>query len=257
MAKHMTLLLLVVSLLVATSYNQVHGLGQQGMPCWDILFRMTSHSHIYAFYPGSRKLMQNSARSDAFSWSTPSSWWPMPFRQPPSAAAQAASEASVDQGDAMTGAETTTNTPEYFLNCICKFASKPTTAEALSKAFAAGKDSAEAKAATKAVALASDACCLNLGIALANAKSYAESIGQGNAFVTSASKAESEATSLCGKSAIAQSLAESRAANDQSVAEAKAQAQASGPSAKTSTQTKTSVGPGTSSSSSFSFATSG
>lgn len=200
--------------------------------------------------------MQNSARSDAFSWSTPSSsWWP--FRPPPSAAAQAASEASVDQGEAMTGAQTTTNTPEYFLDCICKFASKPSTAEALSKAFASGKNSAEAKAATKAVVLASDACCMNLGIALANAKSHAESIGKGNAFVSSASKAESEATSLCGKSAIAQSLAESRASNDQSVAEATAQAQASGPSAKTSTQTKTTVGPGTSSSSSWSFATSG
>lgn len=203
-----------------------------------------------------RKVLDTTARADSFSTST-GFQWPSFFNFPSNAGAQGAAQATVDQGQAGARSETTTNTPDYFLSCICHKPSDPTTAEALSEAFAAGVNSATSKAASKAVAMAGDQCCDSLKTALAKAASFAESTGKGNAFVSAASKSEAEATSICGQQAIAQSLSGSRASNGNASAEGTAQAQASGPGAKTSTQTQSTVGPNSASSSSSSFATSG
>lgn len=204
-----------------------------------------------------RKVLDTTARADSFSTST-GFQWPSFFSSFPSiAGAQSAAQATVDEGQAGARSETTTNTPDYFLNCICSKPSDPTTAEALSEAFAAGLNSAASKAASKAVATAGDKCCDSLKTALARAASYAQSTGKGDAFVSAASKSEAEATNVCGQQAIAQSISGSRASNGNASAESTAQAQASGPGARTSTQTQTTVGPNSSSSSSSSFASSG
>ena len=204
----------------------------------------------------SRKLLDVDARSDSFSFSNPgSSWWPW---SPPSSAAQSAAQGTADEGEVKAGSQTSTTSAPYLLSCICDKPTHPTTAEALGQAMAQGKDSASAKAAAKAIADAGNKCCLNLGQALATAKASAEAKGLGAAFVQSAAKSESEANmSLCGKSAIASSIAESKASNGVGSANAKAQATATGSNAKTFTQTNTQVTPGSSSSSSFSFASSG
>jgi hypothetical protein len=204
-----------------------------------------------------RKVLDATARADSFSTSTGFQWPSFFSNFPNSAGAQGAAQATVDQGQAGARSESTTNTPDYFLGCICQKPTDPTTAEALSEAFAAGVNSAISKAASKAVAMAGDKCCDNLKTALAKAASFAQSTGKGDAFVSAASKSEAEATSICGQQAIAQSISGSRASNGNASAEGTAQAQASGPNAKTSTQTQSTVGPNSASSSSSSFATSG
>lgn len=208
-----------------------------------------SKSHAHAKASSSRKLRASSlAESWSFSSSLPS--W---FNTPSSSSGQGAATGTVDQG--LTGSSTTsqTTTPEYYLDCICLSPNADTTAEVLSEAFAAGVNSAESRAASRAVAIAGDKCCSALGKALANAASFAESQGQGNAFVSAASRSQAQATNLCGRQAIAQAISGSRAVNGNG--EATASASATG--AQAETQTESTVGPDFSSSSSMSVATSG
>lgn len=221
--------------------------------CAAILLLLSPGAHCFQ----NRKVLDTTANADSFSTSTGFQWPSFFSGFPSNAGAQSAAQATVDQGQAGARTETTTNTPEYFLSCICSKPSDATTAQALSEAFAAGLNSATSKAASKAVAMAGDKCCDSLKTALAKAASYAQSTGKGDAFVSAASKSEAEATSLCGQQAIAQSISGSRASNGNASAEGTAQAQASGPGARTSTQTQSSVGPNSASSSSSSFASSG
>lgn len=174
-------------------------------------------------------------------------------------AAQGGGRATVDEGTATTGAQTATQASggDDLLDAICTKPSDPTTAEALGKALAAGKDSAEAVAASKAIARAGEKCCDSLKTAIARAASAAEASGKGDAFVSAASRSEAAATNACGKEALAQAASASRASNGNSQAESTATGSASGPNAKSTTQTQSQVGPGSSSSSSMSVATSG
>jgi hypothetical protein len=208
-----------------------------------------------SLHKNNRKVL---ATATAGSWSISESfpWFQMPS-VPPTATAQGAGQATVDQGTAGANTQSTTTTPEYYLDCICASPNADTTAEALSQAFAAGVNSAESRAASQAVAQAGDKCCVNLGRALARAAAFAESQGQGNAFVTAASRSQAEATNLCGMQAIAQAISGSRASNGNSEATSSAEGSASGPGAIVETQTEATVGGGMSSSSSSSWAVSG
>jgi len=174
-------------------------------------------------------------------------------------AAQGAGRATVDEGTATAGAQTATQASggDDLLDAICTKPSDPTTAEALGQALAAGKNSAEAVAASKAIAAAGEKCCDSLKTAIARAASAAEASGKGDAFVSAASRSEAAATNACGKEALAQAASASRASNGNSQAESTATGSASGPNAQSTTQTQSQVGPGSSSSSSMSFATSG
>ncbi len=208
-----------------------------------------SKSHAHAKTNSSRKLRASSlAESWSFSGNLPS--W---FRTPPSASGQGASTSTVDEGVAGSSTTSQTASPEFYLDCICLTPNADTTAKVLSEAFASGVNSAESRAASRAVAQAGDKCCSALGRALANAASFAESQGQGNAFVTAASRSQAEATNICGQQAIAQAISASRAVNGNG--EAIASASATG--AQAETQTESTVGQGFSSSSSSSWASSG
>ena len=217
---------------------------------------------ILLIFPGAhcfqnRKMLDATARADSFSTSTGFQWPSFFSNFPNSAGAQGAAQATVDQGQAGARSESTTNTPDYFLGCICQKPTDPTTAGALSEAFAAGENSATSKAASKAVAMAGEQCRDNLKIVIAVAKSLAQSTGKGDALVSAAAKSEAEAPSISGQLAIVESISGSRASNDNGSAESVAKAQASGQGAKTSTQTQSTVGPNSVSSSSSSFATAG
>ena len=216
---------------------------------------------ILLIFPGAhcfqnRKMLDATARADSFSTST-GFQWPPSSNSANSAGAQGAAQATVDQGQAGAKSESTTNTPDYFLNGICQKPTDPTTAGALSEAFAAGENSATSKAASKAVAMAGEQCRDNLKIVIAGAKSLAQSTGKGDALVSAAAKSEAEAPSISGQQALVESISGSRASNDNGSVESTAQAQASGQGAKTSTQTQSTVGPNSVSSSSSSFATAG
>jgi hypothetical protein len=208
-----------------------------------------SKSHAHAKENSSRKLR---ASSLAESWSF-SGGFPSWFSISPSASGQGAATATVDQGLAGSSTASQTTSPEFYLDCICLTPNADTTAEVLSEAFASGVTSAESRAASKAVALAGDKCCSALGRALAKAASFAESQGQGNAFVTAASRSQAEAKNLCGREAIANAISGSRAVN----ANGEATASASATGAQAETQTESTVGQGFSRSSSTSWASSG
>jgi hypothetical protein len=216
---------------------------------------------ILLIFPGAhcfqnRKMLDATALADSFSTST-GSQSPPSSNSANSAGAQGAAQATIDQGEAGAKSESATNTPDYFLNGICQKPTDPTTAGALSEAFAAGENSATSKAASKAVAMAGEQCRDNLKIVIAGAKSLAQSTGKGDALVSAAAKSEAEAPSISGQQALVESISGSRASNDNGSVESTAQAQASGQGAKTSTQTQSTVGPNSVSSSSSSFATSG
>lgn len=229
-------------------HRSISLLAKVGLLFGAILVFLTPEVHCYK----NRKFLQIFANTDVFS--TSGGGWPgFNF-----AGAQAAGQATVDQGEAKTSGQTATNAPGGdLLNAICSKPSDSATAQALGQAFAAGKDSAQAASAAKAVAAAGEQCCDNLKTALAQAASFSQASGKGDAFVSAASKSQAEATSVCGKEALAQSISGSRASNGNSQAAADASGSASGPNAKTTTQTQTNVGPGFSSSSSSSVATSG
>ena len=101
-------------------------------------------------------------------------------------AAQGGGRATVDEGTASAGGQTATQASggDDLLDAICTKPSDPTTAEALGQTLAAGKDSAEAVAASKAIAAAEEKCSDSLKTAIARAASTAEASGKGDAFVS-------------------------------------------------------------------------